>query len=120
MRPCGVSCEETNGVYTADVRTLIQAIASDCKKGQSVFAIAGAFHNSLAHLALDECLHAVKRTGERRVVLSGGVFQNRRLLRLLVPLLEKNGLQVFLHSRVSANDEGISLGQAMIGAARNQ
>ena len=115
-----VSYEETNGVYTADVRTLIQAIASDCKKGQSVLAIAGAFHNSLAHLALDECLHAVKLTGERRVVLSGGVFQNRRLLRLLVPLLEKNGLQVFLHSRVSANDEGISLGQAMIGAARNQ
>ncbi|GAH12059.1 unnamed protein product, partial [marine sediment metagenome] len=48
------------------------------------------------------------------VALSGGVFQNRLLLRKTINLLENNGFQVFTHRQVPCNDGGIALGQAVI------
>jgi hydrogenase maturation protein HypF len=58
-----------------------------------------------------------EETGENRVVLSGGVFQNLLLMKKTVPLLEKKRFAVFYHRRVPANDGGISLGQAVIGSS---
>ena len=57
-----------------------------------------------------------ERTGLHQVVLSGGVFQNMYLLPRVIRRLEEAGFEVYHHSRVSANDEGISLGQTMIAA----
>ena len=48
------------------------------------------------------------------MVLSGGVFQNMYLLPRVRDTLTEAGFQVYHHHRVSANDEGISLGQTMI------
>ncbi|MBO6040927.1 MAG: hypothetical protein J6P58_06930, partial [Oscillospiraceae bacterium] len=58
-----------------------------------------------------------EESGLHRVVLSGGTFQNQILARRLPPLLEEKGLEVYLHQRVSPNDEGLSLGQLMIADA---
>ena len=52
------------------------------------------------------------------VVLSGGVFLNRYLLRGVTRLLEADGFAVYSHHRVSPGDEGLALGQLMIGAAK--
>jgi hydrogenase maturation protein HypF len=60
------------------------------------------------------CKRLSVRTGIGKVALSGGVFQNRLLLRLTVATLEKSGLIVLTHSKVPANDGGVSLGQAVI------
>ena len=49
-----------------------------------------------------------------RGALSGGVFQNRLLLRKAAALLESEGLEVYTHRQVPCNDGGISLGQAVI------
>ncbi|MXW88951.1 MAG: hypothetical protein F4Z54_05325, partial [Acidimicrobiaceae bacterium] len=56
-------------------------------------------------------------TGLSAVALSGGVFQNRRLVELLLPDLEKAGFEVLRHRQVPPNDGGIALGQAAIGRA---
>jgi hydrogenase maturation protein HypF len=53
------------------------------------------------------------------VVLSGGVFQNLRLLTGLREVLETEGFRVFTHRRVPTNDGGISLGQALVAAANS-
>jgi hydrogenase maturation protein HypF len=50
------------------------------------------------------------------VALSGGVFQNARLLTGLVPALAARGFEVYSHCLVPANDGGIALGQAVIAA----
>jgi hydrogenase maturation protein HypF len=60
------------------------------------------------------CLLIAKKTGINQVALSGGVFQNRLLLRKVVPLLESAGFSVLTNKQVPCNDGGISLGQAVI------
>ena len=54
-----------------------------------------------------------------QVALSGGVMQNARLVRRLVERFEAEGFQVYLHQEVPPNDGGLSLGQAVIAAARS-
>jgi hydrogenase maturation protein HypF len=48
------------------------------------------------------------------------VFQNLLLLGMVVSLLEASGFRVLTHSRVPPNDGGISLGQAVVAAARTR
>jgi hydrogenase maturation protein HypF len=52
------------------------------------------------------------------VALSGGVWQNRLLVELTVPLLEQAGFEVLLHRLIPANDGGLAYGQAAVAAAR--
>jgi hydrogenase maturation protein HypF len=54
----------------------------------------------------------------RTVVLSGGTFQNRRLLRTVRDGLEERDFRVLTHRLVPPNDGGISFGQAAVAAAR--
>jgi hydrogenase maturation protein HypF len=49
-----------------------------------------------------------------RVCLSGGCFQNARLLEGCLRTLRDDGFEVFSQRAVPANDGGISLGQAAI------
>jgi hydrogenase maturation protein HypF len=60
------------------------------------------------------CQSIADETGIMQVALSGGVFQNRLLLRQTVSLLEGSGFHVFTHRQVPCNDGGISLGQAVV------
>ncbi len=98
-----------------DWRPMVRAMVSDLARGVAVGEIAGAFHNTLCALALEQCRRARDSSGINAVCLSGGSFQNMRLMHALPPLLEREGFRVYHHRRVSTNDEGLSLGQLMIG-----
>jgi hydrogenase maturation protein HypF len=52
------------------------------------------------------------------VVLSGGTFQNLRLLASVRRRLVEQGHRVLTHRLVPPNDAGISYGQAAVAAAR--
>ncbi len=65
------------------------------------------------------CALLAERHGVDVVVLSGGVFQNRRLLAATSKHLEKLRLRVLAPQRLPANDGGISYGQAAVAAARS-
>jgi hydrogenase maturation protein HypF len=60
----------------------------------------------------------VRLLGAKRVVLSGGCFQNARLLVGTLEALEKESVEVFTHSSIPPNDGGISAGQIAIASAR--
>ena len=61
---------------------------------------------------------AAERRGTETVVLSGGVFQNRRLLEQHPRSLRAEGLRVLTAERLPPNDGGIAYGQLAVAAAR--
>ena len=97
---------------------LVRCAADDLAAGVDRGVIAARFHNGLAGAIADCCLMLRERTGLTTVALSGGVFQNFRLLNTVTGQLEGHGFTVLTHSRVPCNDGGISLGQAVVAAAR--
>ena len=93
---------------------LFSAIITDLGKCISPTVISTRFHRTVAQIVMQMCQRLSTRTGIKKVALSGGVFQNRLLLRLTIAALEKSGFIVLTHSKVPTNDGGISLGQAVI------
>jgi hydrogenase maturation protein HypF len=98
---------------------LIRAVCDELGAGVAPGIIAARFHNGVAAAITEACLLLRERHGLSAVALSGGVFQNLLLLNRAVGQLEERGFRVLLHSRVPCNDGGISLGQAVIAAARD-
>ncbi|HYB15331.1 MAG TPA: carbamoyltransferase HypF [Streptosporangiaceae bacterium] len=99
---------------------LVYAVVDDLAAGVPRGVIAARFHHGVAALIEAGCLLLRERTGLGTVALSGGVFQNTLLLNRTVGGLEARGFSVLVHSRVPCNDGGISLGQAVIAAARDR
>ena len=94
-----------------DWRPMIRAM---CEDTADTARKAAKFMNTLLRMAAETAQFASRKTGVTDVVLSGGSFQNMYLMRRLPGLLRARGLNVYHHSRVSCNDEGIALGQLMI------
>jgi hydrogenase maturation protein HypF len=93
---------------------MIRAIAADLARSVPTAEIAYRFHLAAARIIGEMCELIAGDTGIRTVALSGGCFQNRLLVGLVVPLLRSAGLTVLMHRQVPCNDGGISLGQAVI------
>jgi len=105
---------EDKGIRVVQLADLLSAIIEDLQQGTSRGRISLRLHNTVARMANEMCHLIADETGIKQVALSGGVFQNRLLLRKTVSLLERDGFQVFTHKQVPCNDGGISLGQAVI------
>ena len=82
-------------------------------------AAAAAFHASIGRATVDAAATLARRHGLDTVALTGGVFQNARLARIVAGGLRNAGLEVLLHRHVPPNDGGISVGQAAIAAHRS-
>ena len=108
------SFEEQNGVTVIKLRELFAAVIDDVRKNVAVSAISLKLHLTLAKITVDMCGKITLETGIKQAALSGGVFQNRLLLKLTSAGLNQAGFQVFTHHLVPCNDGGLSLGQAVI------
>lgn len=107
-----------DGSFAVDFRLAIRALVADLAAGESPAALARAFHNTVAAAVAEGCGRIRARDGVDRVVLSGGVFQNKLLTEMVLQLLEQDGFTVFTHRLVPPNDGGLALGQAMIAGLR--
>lgn len=96
-------------IHTPDI---FRRAAEDYLNGRSFQEIGRIFHNSLIEILASIALKACDERGIKKVVLSGGVFQNMILLRGLRGKLRSLGLEPVTHRTIPANDAGISLGQA--------
>ena len=101
-----------------DWREMIRAIVLDQQQGLDASIIAARFMNTLVEMAVRMAVAAREDTGLNRVCLSGGSFQNMYIMHRLPDRLRAVGFEVYHHSRVSTNDEGIALGQLMIANAK--
>jgi hydrogenase maturation protein HypF len=103
-----------------DARPAILAARRDLTRGVEVGAVAARFHHALADATADDCVRLAGDRGLGTVVLSGGAFQNRRLLERVASRLAGAGLRVLVPTRLPTNDGGVSFGQAAVAAARFQ
>lgn len=96
------------------VAPLLEGILGEMAAGVRREDIAYRFHRTMAELLVSVCSDLRAETGLDRVALSGGVFQNRLLLEMVIPMLEAAGLRPLVHRLVPSNDGGVSLGQAYV------
>ncbi|HKE60203.1 MAG TPA: carbamoyltransferase HypF [Pyrinomonadaceae bacterium] len=105
---------EAGEIYAEAV---IRSAVENLLDGTPASEIAARFHLGVAELIVKVATQIRQERHLNRVVLSGGVFQNMLLLHKVCQLLRESEFAVFTHSRVPANDGGISLGQAAVANA---
>jgi hydrogenase maturation protein HypF len=106
--------EDRGGGRMVDCRPMIRALVADVTHGGPGPLMARRFHNTIAAAVGEVCEEIRAESGTDRVVLSGGVFQNKLLSEGVFTLLAGNGFQVYTHRLVPPNDGGLALGQAII------
>jgi hydrogenase maturation protein HypF len=111
----GYPLDVADGVL--DARPTIVAVAADVAAGVAPPVVAARFHRAVARATARACAQAAAVHGPDAVVLAGGVWQNRLLLELTLPLLRDRGLRVLVPERLPPNDGAISYGQAAVAAA---
>ena len=99
-----------------DPTDLVTQCYLEFRAGRSREEVAARFHETVAAAAAAASAEA---GGPGTVVLSGGSFQNLRLLSSTRARLEALGFRVLAHRLVPPNDGGISYGQAAVAARRS-
>lgn len=124
MRLESNACQDCEEVYsykigkTIRVDEMIRGIAEDILNKPDVKLISAKFHNTIISIIFESVKKISKQEKISKVVLSGGVFQNRYMLERTEILLRKSGMLVFSNEKIPANDGGIALGQLIIAAKR--
>jgi hydrogenase maturation protein HypF len=109
---------DSSGALILDPRGAVRQIAADAAAGVEVSNVAAGVHAAMTAVTVDACARLAADRGLDRVVLSGGVFQNRLLLESAAGELSRRGLEVLAPSAFPPNDGGMSFGQAAVAAAR--
>lgn len=104
---------EAAGFFRLPTRAIFQRLAAARRKGEAPARLAAEFHAMLAASVVAGCRAAREATGLSAAALSGGVFQNRLLLRLVTEGLAADGFTVLRHHLIPPNDGGLALGQAV-------
>jgi len=96
----------------------IRGILSDLEKGKTTGEISAIFHNTVARVVVEAVKIISQVSGIRKVVLSGGTFQNKYLSEKIINELSGEKYFVYFHNQVPCNDGGLALGQVAVAAAR--
>ncbi len=109
---------ERDGAIVVCTPDVVRGVVEDLLRQVPAAQIAARFHATLADVLLRVCERIRARTATAAVALSGGVFQNVRLVEAAVSRLEARGFEVYRHRQVPTNDGGLALGQAAVAARR--
>lgn len=107
-----------DGSPILDPKPLFEALLSGIEAGVPADKLALGFHIVIARASARIASEICAREGIDTVALSGGVFMNRLLLRLLTRELKDAGLAVLVPCTVPVNDGCIAYGQAAVARAR--
>lgn len=97
---------------------VMHSIVQDLRANVPPSVVAAKFHRAVADIIARVAARIRQEAGLKRVVLSGGVFQNTLLLEQACRQLEAQGFDPYWHHRVPPNDGGIALGQAVVADAQ--
>ena len=114
--------QKINGNYSFEIdsavsfRKTIREIIEDILANVNTARIVTKFHNTVAIAAVRQIQTAFEQTKLRKVILSGGTFQNRYLTEKIVHLLRKLEVECYSPREIPCNDGGIALGQLAVAA----
>ncbi|HUE69700.1 MAG TPA: carbamoyltransferase HypF [Pirellulaceae bacterium] len=97
-----------------DWRPLIAALVADYRRGVAAERLAARFHAALA----DAIVGVAAQYSALPIVLTGGVFQNRRLTELVAQRLAAHPSPLGLPGRIPPGDGGLAAGQLAVAVAR--
>lgn len=109
----GFEMEQTIG-FDATLRGIVE----DVSRGIDPAIIATKFHNTIVSVIFENVISIRRKTAINKVMLSGGVFQNKYLLEGTMNRLKEQQVEVYTHAAVPAGDGGIALGQLAIASKR--
>lgn len=111
--PYPFSLEEDHGGHlTIDWGPMLAGVLADVAAGQGTASVSFRFHRTLAKIIVAVARHL----SARRVVLTGGCFQNRVLAEGAIAGLRDAGIEPFWHERIPPNDGGLAVGQLLAAA----
>ena len=99
-----------------DFRPAVRAAFEDVVSGVSPEVVSGRFHNAVVTVTVEVVEALLAEVGDIPVALTGGVFQNERLVAGIREKLSSK-IQLLRHGEVPPGDGGIALGQALIAGA---
>jgi hydrogenase maturation protein HypF len=108
--------EDENWILST--RPLFEALLDDLGQNVSAATISRRFHNGLVEGFVQLATLLRSKTTLDRVCLSGGTFQNAYLSQRFEERLSESGFEVYTQKEVPSGDGGLSLGQALVAAAR--
>lgn len=100
--------------YIINTDNMVKELMGDINVNVKKEIIARKFHNTLIDFSVHMCELIYDKKHIKKVVLSGGVFQNQILLTGIYEKLISKGFEVYTHKLIPCNDSGISLGQLVI------
>lgn len=106
--------EEEIKPKSISLKTLIRNVVEDVGKNVPSSIISARFHKTFLQLLIKKAEQARDEIKINDIILSGGVFQNEILLKLMEKELQLKGFNVYSHSKIPTNDGGISFGQVMV------
>lgn len=114
-------CGDEKGIlldYNYDGRILdftptIQSIMDGVVKGESKAHLSASFHKTVAIALCETSADLMERYNISDAAISGGVFQNRKLVELIYRAWHVGNL--YMNEAVPSNDGGLALGQLWIG-----
>ena len=113
-----LSLAPENDRWTIGTRPLFEGLLEDLRRNVSVAVISRRFHNGLVETFVELATLLRDKTALNRVCLSGGTFHNVYLSQRLEARLCEARFEVFTQKEVPAGDGGLSLGQAVVAAAK--
>jgi hydrogenase maturation protein HypF len=109
--------EDVEGPLILNPAPMWKELVTDLRGGESPAKMSARFHAGVADGYVRAATAAGARNGIRETCLSGGVFHNRLLTRLVCEGLRRAGMEAYLPVKVSPGDGGLSYGQAVVAAA---
>lgn len=114
-------CGDEKGIlldYNYDGQTLdftptVQSIMDGVVNGESRAYLATSFHKTVAIAICETAADLMERYNISDAAISGGVFQNRKLVELIYRAWHVGNL--YMNEAVPSNDGGLALGQLWIG-----
>ena len=96
-----------------DFTPTVQSIMDGVVKGESRAHLSASFHKTVAIALCETSADLMERYNISDAAISGGVFQNRKLVELIYRAWHVGNL--YMNEAVPSNDGGLALGQLWIG-----